>query len=101
MSKTADKHILTGVNELLRTWITGLSTNSEKLPLKEILNCIEDNFSPSRPDNLSKANWRFVKQLKMSGHNLSSEKVLEKRISSLADGRWVNPSANSVGILWL
>jgi hypothetical protein len=90
MSKIPDNHILTGVNELARAWMKGFLTNSKRCPLEEMLACIDGNFSPSRPANLSKENWRFTKQLKLSVHSRSSEKVLEKKISHFAGKRWVN-----------
>src|ERR1017187_9382817 len=84
------KNILAGVNELARTWKMGFPTNSTRFPLAEMFNCIERNFSPSRPDNLSQENWRFSKQRILKSDNPSSEKVLEKRIVHFADDHWAN-----------
>jgi hypothetical protein len=83
-------HILSGISELARTWRDGSRKDFTKIPLEEMFRCVERNFLPSRPNNLSKENWRFTKKTILDEDNLSPEKVLEKKISRLTNDQWVN-----------
>jgi hypothetical protein len=90
MKTRNDTHILSGISELARSWRDDSRNDFTKMPLEEMFHCIERNFSPSRPNNLSRQNWRFTKQRIFDDANLSPEKVLEKKISRLTNQQWVN-----------
>jgi hypothetical protein len=85
--KTA--HILTGIHKLAERWILD-NRPKRKFPLEAMFSCIETNFSPNRPENLSKENWRFTKESLLAEQNKSPEKVLEKKISKFTGGKWAN-----------
>lgn len=70
--------------------------------LSEMLECLEKNWeiSPRRTyAEPSNENWRFKKQLHISKKNTSPEKILEKKIVSIASNNWVNQIPTASG-LW-
>jgi hypothetical protein len=84
-------HILSGSADLTKQWLDGQRDDFENLPLREMFECIQHNFKPSKPlDKLSRQNWRLVGQPHLGRTNSSSEKILEKRIAHLLAPRWVN-----------
>jgi hypothetical protein len=89
-------HILTGIKELAEKWLRDRTTKKD-FPVETMFNCIETNFSPTRPENLSRENWRLTKQLLLAENNTSPEKVLEKRISSFTDDKWANQVPTASG----
>jgi hypothetical protein len=89
MQARNNMHILTGINELAEEWLRGRSPK-ERFPIEAMFNSIENNFLPSKPENLSQQNWRLTKETAVADDNPSLEKVLEKKISSFTDDKWPN-----------
>jgi hypothetical protein len=95
--KTKNSNLLTGFDELTKPWRDGSRPDLGTMPLETMYKCIEANFSPSRPNNLSRQNWRFTKELYIEIRNLSREKGLEKSISLFSGDKWANQVPTASG----
>jgi hypothetical protein len=96
--KSPRTHILSGITRLVKPWRDGSRNDFDQIPLNEMFGCIKRNFAPSRSlGSLSRQNWRLVEQPKLSEKSISSEKILEKRITSLLKPKWVNQVPTASG----
>jgi hypothetical protein len=69
--------------------------------IREVYARLEENWRDSprlAKAKPSKENWRFRKMLKLSSHNQSPEKVLEKAIAALPSPDWVNQVPTASGL---